>query len=275
MNKQSRYMLRQNLSYYKNRIKYGITKLHSTVSDNYIVFESYGGKKATDSVRAIYDELQKDEKFRSFYFVWAFTDPAAHFDLLENHHTILVKKGTSAYRRYYASARYWINNITVADYLKPRKTQIYIETWHGTPLKRLGCDIETDSDPRQTRSHMHRRYRAKGKKVTFFPSPSPYYSEKIASAFAIGDPSVKFVASGYPRNDKLFHYTSEEIQKKKEALHIPEGKKVLLYTPTWRDSSLDENGAFSLPDGFDVNVLMDMLGSDYILLFRADSYQRF
>ena len=64
MNKQSRYMLRQNLSYYKNRIKYGITKLHSTVSDNYIVFESYGGKKATDSVRAIYDELQKDEKFR-------------------------------------------------------------------------------------------------------------------------------------------------------------------------------------------------------------------
>lgn len=48
---------------------------------------------------------------------------------------------------------------------------------------------------------------AKGKKVTFFPSPSPYYSEKIASAFAIGDPSVKFVASGYPRNDKLFHYT--------------------------------------------------------------------
>ena len=201
MNKQSRYMLRQNLSYYKNRIKYGITKLHSTVSDNYIVFESYGGKKATDSVRAIYDELQKDEKFRSFYFVWAFTDPAAHFDLLENHHTILVKKGTSAYRRYYASARYWINNITVADYLKPRKTQIYIETWHGTPLKRLGCDIETDSDPRQTRSHMHRRYRAKGKKVTFFPSPSPYYSEKIASAFAIGDPSVKFVASGYPRNE--------------------------------------------------------------------------
>ncbi|MFR5969505.1 MAG: hypothetical protein ACLUGF_00070 [Clostridium sp.] len=43
-------------------------------------------------MRAIYDELQKDEKFRSFYFVWAFTDPAAHFDLLENHHTILVKK---------------------------------------------------------------------------------------------------------------------------------------------------------------------------------------
>lgn len=28
-------------------------------------------------------------------------------------------------------------------------------------------------------------------------------------------------------------------------------------------------GAFSLPDGFDVNVLMNMLGSDYILLFRA------
>ncbi len=63
----------------------------------------------------------------------------------------------------------------------------------------------------------------------------------------------------------------KKSKRKKEALHIPEGKKVLLYTPTWRDSSLDENGAFSLPDGFDVNVLMDMLGSDYILFISRPS----
>lgn len=270
MDKRSRYMLKQNLSYYKNRIKYGITKLYSTVSDNIIVFESYGGKKATDSVRAIYDELQKDERYRSFYFVWAFTDPTTHFDLLENHHTILVKKGTETYRKYYASARYWVNNVTVADYLKPRKNQIYIETWHGTPLKKLGCDIAVDSDPRQTLSHMHKRYRAKGKKVTYFPSPSSYYEEKIASAFAIKENTVNpFIQSGYPRNDELFHYTVEKIQKIKEKLHIPEGKKILLYTPTWRDSSLDESGAFSLPAGFNVNTLMKELGEDYILLFRA------
>ena len=72
MDKRFRYMTRQNISYYKNRIKYGISKLTHTISDNMILFESYGGKKYNDSVRAIYEELLRDERYRSFYFVWAF-----------------------------------------------------------------------------------------------------------------------------------------------------------------------------------------------------------
>lgn len=270
MDKRFRYMTRQNLSYYKNRIKYGISKLTYTISDNMIMFESYGGKKYSDSVRAIYEELLRDERYRSFYFVWAFQDPSQYLFLLENHHTILVRKGSREYRRYYAASRFWINNVTVPDYLTTSKHQIYIETWHGTPLKRLGCDIHTESDPRQTMHHMHKRYRAKGKKVTYFPSPSPYYEEKIASAFHLSTEKRKpFIESGYPRNDQLFNTSTEEIKQLKEKWQIPEGKKVLLYTPTWRDSSLDEEGHFSLPQGVDLKTVMEQLGEDYILLFRA------
>ena len=270
MDKRLRYMAKQNMSYYKNRLRYRMTRLTCTISDNMIVFESYGGRGYNDSVRAVYEALLQDERYRSFYFVWAFQKPEQYLFLLENHHTILVRKGSREYRRYYASARYWVNNVTVADYLFPSKNQIYIETWHGTPLKRLGCDITTDSDPRQTMHHMHKRYRAKGKKVTYFPAPSAYYIEKMTSAFDLRNRKDSlFVESGYPRNDRLFHYTEDDVSRIKEQWQVPAGKKVILYAPTWRDSSVDEQGHFSLPQGVDPVEIMRQLGPDYILLFRA------
>ena len=116
--------------------------------------------------------MAEDDAFRDYTFVWAFTDPKKHRELAENPHTILVKKGSRDYFRYAAASRFWVNNVSVPDFLIPGKHQVYIETWHGTPLKRLGCDIETDSDPRQSRERMHKRYRKKGKKVTHFLSPS-------------------------------------------------------------------------------------------------------
>lgn len=269
MGNRFRYMIRQNLSYYKNRIFYSCHRYTATVSDDTIVFESYGGKTCADSVKAIYEELLEDDRYRSFYFVWAFTTPEDHLELLSNRHTILVRKGTREYMKYYASARYWINNVTVADYLKPSRSQIYIETWHGTPLKRLGCDIETDSDPRQTRKHMHKRYRAKGRKVSYFPSPSDYYTEKLSSAFGMDGQADSFLPVGYPRNDRLFHFSESEILSLKEKYQIPPDKYVILYTPTWRDSLVDEQGAFCLRNGINFSELLQDLGDQYVILFRA------
>lgn len=270
MDKRFCYMTRQNLSLSKNKMKYFFTKLTCTISDNMILFESYGGKSYSDSVRAIYEELLQDEQYRSFYFVWAFQDPSKYLHLLENHHTILVRKGTKEYRRYYATARYWINNVSVPDYLTPAKNQIYIETWHGTPLKRLGCDIEVESDPRQTKRHMHKRYRNKGKKVTYFPSPSDYYKDVLTSAFDLPEGKRDcFLKTGYPRNDRLFHSSPKEIEALKEKFNIPKGKRVILYTPTWRDSSQDTEGHFSLPSGVNLPFVMNCLGDNYVMLFRA------
>ncbi len=270
MSKKTRYMLKQNISFFKNRLRYNHYRLWASISDNIIVFESYGGSQYSDSVRAIYEELITDERFSSFYFVWAFSNPENHKELLSNPHTILVRKGTKEYRKYYATARYWINNVTVADYLKPSKNQTYIETWHGIPLKRLGCDIETESDPRQSKKHMHRRYHAKGKKISYFPSPSDYYTEKIMSAFDIPEKRKSiFINTGLPRNDSLFHYTEDSIVALKQKYGIPEDKKIILYTPTWRDSSQDNTGHFSLENFPDLDKLMEELGDNYFLLFRA------
>lgn len=270
MDERLNYRLRQDLSCLKNRIKYKCYRIFFMTQDKMVMFESYDGKRCGDSVKAIYDSLVNDEAFRDYTFVWAFTDPRSHKELEGNPHTIVVRKGSADYFRYYAAARFWVNNVSVPDFLVPGKHQIYIETWHGTPLKRLGCDIETDSDPRQSKERMHRRYRAKGKKVSRFVSPSPYFCEKISSAFGLDKKKQKaFLKCGYPRNDALFHYTEEDQTAIREKLCIAPDKRVILYTPTWRDTDYRPGRGFEYKNAVDLQKVTELLPDDCVLLFRA------
>lgn len=270
MDKRLKYRLKQDLSFIKNRIKFKLCRIFYVTQDKMVFFESYHGKRCGDSVKAIYEKMAEDDTFRDYTFVWAFTDPNKHRELTENPHTILVKKGGRDYFRYAAASRFWVNNVSVPDFLIPGKHQVYIETWHGTPLKRLGCDIETDSDPRQSRERMHKRYRKKGQKVTHFLSPSPYYSEKIASAFGLEHSEENlFIECGYPRNDALFHYSEEDIAQIRERLGIRPEQRVILYTPTWRDTDFQAQSGFRYNASVDLEKVMEGLPEDCVLLFRA------
>lgn len=271
MNKRLQYTMIQDYSKCKKRLRFRFHQFFAPVNDKTIMFESFHGKRYADNPKAIYEYMLSDSTYRDFVFVWAFSDVKAHKYLENNRHTIVVKKGSRDYFRYYAGARYWINNVSVPDFLKPNRHQTYIETWHGTPLKKLGCDISTNSDPRQSAKRMHRRYRSKGKKIDYLLSPSPYYSEKLATAFDLASyhNTKALTLTGYPRNDALFHYTEEEITSIKEKLGVPEEKKVILYTPTWRDTQYQDGKGFCYTEALDVKKLMDELGDEYILLFRA------
>ena len=48
--------------------------------------------------------------------------------------------------------------------------------------------------------------------IDFMPSPSPFYTEKVKSAFCLG-PQARVLEFGYPRNDDLFLYTGGEVRK--------------------------------------------------------------
>ena len=68
------------------------------------------------------------------------------------------------------------------------------------------------------------------------PSPSEFYSEKIASAFHLKEEGKEQVLLelGYPRNDDLVKFSDMDCEKARQELRIPKGKKVILYEPTWR-----------------------------------------
>lgn len=240
------------------------------IEERMVVFESFAGSKYACNPMAIYEEMLKRPEFEDFEFVWIFNKPGEYKFLESNKNTILVKKFSKKHYKVYATAKYWVNNMSVPDYLKPRKGQIYLETWHGVPLKRMGFDIETDADPRQTKSHMLKKYKHKAKKMTYMISSSEFYTEKLTSAFGLERYCKRdiFLNSGYPRNDYLFHFTDDDVKRMKEKLQIPEGKKVILYTPTWRDTQF-EHGKVVYQVAVDLDRLSEELGEEYVILFRA------
>ncbi len=251
--------------------RYRFARFRNKTNDRLWVFEVYQGRKYTCSPKAIYEELLKKEAGEGDHFIWVFRDPEKFRFLEKNPNTSLVKLGSREYYEAFARARFWIVNSRSRHCLVPDKDQIFLNTWHGTPLKRLGCDISVSGNNNMVSlEDMKNDYRMEGRRVTYFLSPSRFYSEKIASAFGLSDQAKKhkLLELGYPRNDDLFRGDSLKIAAIKEKLGIPEGKKVLLYAPTFRDDQHTGGGlAFTL--GFSLENFCQKLGDEYVMLFRT------
>lgn len=236
-----------------------------------ILFESFQGRLVTCSPKAMYYAALNDERYKDYTFIWSVRNTKKYAYLAKNPNTKLVKYNTKGYLKVLATAKYWVTNSTMLTYITPKKEQVFVQTWHGTPLKRLGCDIKSEGSKAQKLSEIHKQYHTQGEKITYYLSPSKFYTEKIGSAYdhTKEERAEKFIECGYPRNDFLFSYTDEDVKRIKERLNIPEGKKVLLYAPTFRDNNYERGRGFHYDIGIDFDMLKKELSEDYVILFRA------
>ena len=252
------------------RIRYLLVRAVSRTDDHLCVFEVYQGRQYTCSPRAVYEEMLKKEAKEGYRFIWVFREPQEYRWLEKNPGTTLVKLGTGAYYRAFARAKYWVVNSRTRHCLVPGKDQCFLQTWHGTPLKRLGCDIDVEGNNVVSLREMKADYVKEGKRVSYFLSPSSFYSDKIASAFGLNETEKKkkLIELGYPRNDSLFGDLEEKKRMVCKKLGLPEEKKVILYAPTFRDNQHTRNGCgFTL--GFDLDYFVKEFGKEYVMLFRT------
>ena len=220
-------------------IRFKIRGLGQKVDDKIILFSSFNGKSYTDSPKAIYKYMKDNEKYSEYKFVWAFKEPEKYKYLEENKNTKVIKQGTREYEKYLSKAKYWIFNYRAADHQYPKKNQIFLQCWHGTPLKRLGYDIENSDNILNTKKEIRYKYKTDAKKFRFLLSPSKFATEKFISAWNLKEVKKEncVVEEGYPRNDFLINYTSDDVKLIKEKLGISNvNKKIILYAPTWRDN---------------------------------------
>ena len=123
-------------------VRYKVRGIGQKVDDKLILFSTFNGKSYSDSPKAIYLYLLNNDKYKEYKFVWTFKEPENYKFLRENKNTSIVKQGTKEYEKCMQKAKYWIFNYRVADHQYPKKNQIYVQCWHGTPLKKLGYDLE-------------------------------------------------------------------------------------------------------------------------------------
>lgn len=223
--------------------------------DKKMVIFSGQARKYNDSSRSLYEYmLAHPEKYGQYQCVWALEDPE-HVDIPGN--PIKIKADTMEYFKMTLRAKYWITCVNIERSLHYKKKGCrYLNTWHGTPFKHIGND-------------------AGGRKdfdfgsVDYFCYASEYEKEIYKRAFRTREESM--IPTGLPRNDELYRVTPQEIKDLKERLGLPLDKKIILYAPTWRDST-DNGKTYAIKPPIDAKRWEKELKDDYIVLFRMHTY---
>lgn len=255
----------------RRRARYRALASANPVEQKTVIFESFVGSGYSCSPKALYQAMLRDHRFDGYTLIWAFKRPGAYADLAELDRAVIVQWGSAAHAAAYARAKYWICNCAVPVEVVPREDQVYVQTWHGSPLKRFGCDITLPGYSKRATRDRIRRWEASAGKFTFLLSQSPFASERLASALGVAPASAPRVIleEGYPRNDFLSNFGPSDVERIRSGLDLPEGKKVVLYAPTWRDDQRTPGVGYTLELGIDFDRLRARLGDDYVVLFRA------
>ena len=252
-----------------NRCKYIFYMIRYRMDDKTILFEVYGGRGYTCSPRSIYEVMLTLDKFKDYKFVWAFNDINAH-NIKKDDRTIIIKSGSSDYYKYLSISKYWIVNFAIDEAVLKKKGQYYVQCWHGTPLKRLRCDIEVEGSSMNSTLEIRKKNDKDASRYDYFISPSKYASMKFISSFNLknlGKENI-IIEKGYPRNDSLFNYSNKDVDNIKKKLNIPKDKKVMFYLPTFRDNQHTSGVGYTYQLEIDFKRLMDKFSNEYVILFR-------
>ena len=257
---------------YLKKIQYKRMAKKVKVDNKLILFETFMGRQYGCNPRAIYEYMITDNRFDDYRFIWVFKDlnKAQQFKALERAETVLFK--SKAYYRYYAAAKYVITNSNLDYQIIKKDEQIFLQTWHGTPLKRLRCDIEAErGNVNNTLEEIKLKNDMDVIRYDYFLSPSAFASDKFISAFnlkALGKENI-ILETGYPRNDILSNYKDSDLAIILKELNLKNNKKILLYAPTFRDNQHDSSLGYVYDLCLDFDRLREELSDEYIVLFRA------
>ncbi len=233
--------------------------LRKPVKSNWVFLESFFGKSYSDSPKYVYEYLSKNYPGK-YRFIWVIDKKNTN---IPYRHT-KVKRFSFRYAYYIARSKYYIFNGRQPEWVKKRKGNVFLQTWHGTPLKKLVFDLEdiNSATPRY-KNQTYKQSRA----WDYLIAANQYSSDIFRRCFMY---KKTMLETGYPRND-ILHYDNKEAiaAQVKAKLGIPKDKKTILYAPTWRDDEFYTKGRYKFSLKLDLRLLKERLGNEYVILLRT------
>ncbi|EMD17245.1 hypothetical protein HMPREF9943_00398 [Eggerthia catenaformis OT 569 = DSM 20559] len=245
-----------------NKYLYQHNYKNKPVDSRIIVFESFRGASYSDTPKYIYEYLAKNYP-GEYKFVWVLNDKSYTLP----YEGQIVKRFSRKYAYYMGIAKYFVFNTRQPLWFRKREEQIFLETWHGTPLKRLAFDQEevTAASP----SYKTQFYRQK-QEWDFLIAANKFSSDVFRSCFMYDGPMLE---TGYPRNDLLKDPDRDEITiELKKKCGIPLSKRTILYAPTWRDDEYYGNGSYKFQIKLNLEMMKKELGDEYVVILRTHYY---
>jgi CDP-glycerol glycerophosphotransferase len=212
-----------------------------------IFFESYYGQNASSNPRGIDRAIVELLPITTRY--WSVVDASVEAPA----GSTAVVEGSEAWWRARASARVLIVNDWLRKRFRRRRGQTVMQTWHGTPLKKIALDRPG------TRLRAAIASRRESSHWDIMLAQNPFSADVFRSAYAFRKPIWQ---EGYPRDDVLRSGDGAAIRTR---LGIDARTTVVLYAPTWRD---DRPGKV---DHLDVASFGKDLGEGFVTLIRGHS----
>lgn len=231
-----------------------------TLEEDVVLYESNFGGRVDCNPLAIFESARKDSRLGHMRHVWVVkSDVALPPSVMGDARVIVVTRGSTLYRRYLATAKYLVNNVTFPHYFVRREGQRYLNTWHGTPIKTLGKDI-------QTGFMEHANVSRNLIQATHLLAPNEHTQNCLVDRYDIDGLFTGVIGRlGSPRIDRMINMDASGRDKLRGKLGIPRGKPIIFYAPTWRGSQKE-----SRADSEELRTSLEALASqEAVVLFRA------
>lgn len=227
--------------------------------DDTVIFESFFGKSYSDSPKYIFEYL--NEKYPGkYHYIWVNAGKRLKLPYKAGQ----MKRFSFKYFYYMARCKYIVFNGRQPQYFIKRQGNVFLETWHGTPLKKLVFDMEDVT----TASPLYKeQFYIQTRSWDYLVAPNKFSEDIFRHAFMYDG---KMLETGYPRNDILYHPEKERLMGEiKDELGIPREKKVILYAPTWRDDEFYGHAQYKFSLRLDLERMREKLGDEYVILLRT------
>jgi len=247
------------------RIFFNVTASICPVKKKTVLFESFNGKLPSDNPYYIYLELKKQQS--DWDLVWGIKGSLYDKAKKEYPNFKFIKRFSLKWLLFTPRAQFWVFNARMPHWLKKNNETTYIQTWHGTPLKKLGLDIESVAMPGTDSATYKKNFIFETSRWDYLIAPNEYSHKIFEQAFNFTN---NFLDIGYPRNDILVQkkYDEEYKNSLKEKIIGKIGGRVILYAPTWRDDYFVSKGNYKFFMPFDLSRIVQILDDEDTLIIR-------
>lgn len=223
------------------------TQTKSEVKDDYFFIESFHGKNFSGDPKHL--ALAISEKYPEAKIFVSSTNQLVDI-AIRSYGFEAVRLGTKAYLKAFTQSKYVFHSANTLDKAGKNKGQIFIQTWHGFPIKKMVSDLEN----KEQRNQELNAFIPRMKKWDYLITSSDYHTKLLNSAFLLNkNLKLKVLTLGAPKNGYLIK--NKENLDELEKVHLKyfnrpliEGKRYILFCPTWRKNERSEVTSIDLKE---------------------------
>ncbi len=246
------------------------------VKSRTVLYESNYGRGIVDNPYALFLHIIADERFDKFQHYWVVEDMSQVDRLPDCFHdkrVHFVVHESKEYLKALATCKYLLNNSTFLSYFAKRDEQVYINTWHGTPLKCMGYDINDGAlaSGNVVRNMLSADYLLAANEIMANMYLNSYRMKGIFKG--------RIIQEGYPRTDLSFAADRQDVLNMLALYGVefdPE-KRIILYAPTWKASGNTNTGIDAAINAEELlrvkrEIELRIEGSQYQVLVKPHNY---